>query len=195
MHLLKNAFKNCSTMHKSRITGNNKWSIMENLKPIDHKILNELIKNSRRSDRELAKVLGVSQPTVTRRRAILERELIDGYTAIPKWEKIGYEILAITFVKIRAQIASKKEYETTRKKGLEWLMDQSNIIMAGACRGPGIDSFMISIHKDYSDYDDFMRNYRLELGEFIDDVQSFLVNLAGKELLKPLSLKYLTRTK
>ena len=116
---------------------------MENLKPIDYEILWELVKNSRRSDRELAKVLGISQPTVTRRRTVLEKELIDGYTAIPKWEKLGYEILAITFVKIKSQIASKKEYEITRKKGLDWLMGQPNIIMAGACRGPGADSFMI----------------------------------------------------
>jgi DNA-binding Lrp family transcriptional regulator len=168
---------------------------MENLKSIDYRILWELVKNSRRSDRELARILGVSQPTVTRRRTVLEKDLIEGYTAFPKWEKLGYEILAITFVKIRPSIASKKEYETTRKKGVEWLMDQPTIIMAGACRGSGIDSFMISIHRGYSDYDEFMRNYRLELGEYIDDVQSVLVNLAGKELVKPLSLKYLTNIK
>jgi hypothetical protein len=53
---------------------------------------------------------------------------------------------------------------------------------------------MISMHKNYSDYDEFMRNYRLELGEFANDSQSFLVNLAGTELLKPLSFKYLAKT-
>ncbi len=167
---------------------------MENLKSIDYKILWELVKNSRRSDRELAKILGISQPTVSRRRTILEKTLIDGYTAIPKWENLGYEILAMTFVKIKAEIASKEKYETTRKKGSQWLMNQPNIIMAGACRGIGVDSFMISLHKNYSDYDDFMRDYRLELGDFINDVQSVLVNLAGKEVLKPLSLKYLAET-
>jgi DNA-binding Lrp family transcriptional regulator len=120
---------------------------MENLKPIDYELLWELVRNSRRSDRELAKVLGISQPTVTRRRTVLERELIDGYTTTPKWEKLGFEILAMTFVKIRSEIAAKKEYEATRKKGLEWLMKQPKIIMAGACRGPGVDSFMISMHK------------------------------------------------
>jgi DNA-binding Lrp family transcriptional regulator len=167
---------------------------MENLKSIDYKILWELVKNSRRSDRELAKILGISQPTVSRRRTILEKTLIDGYTAIPKWENLGYEILAMTFVKIKAEIASKEKYETTRKKGSQWLMNQPNIIMAGACRGIGVDSFMISLHRNYSDYDDFMRDYRLELGDFINDVQSVLVNLAGKEVLKPLSLKYLAET-
>lgn len=168
---------------------------MDSLKPIDRKILNELIKNSKRSDRELAKVLGISQPTVTRRRALLERELIEGYTAIPKWMKLGYEIFAITLTKIKADIAAKNKYDTTRKRGLQWLMSQSNIIMAGACRGAGTDSFMISLHRSYSDYDDFMREYRLELGEFIDDVQSILVNLAGKELVKPLDLRYLAEAK
>ncbi len=43
---------------------------MKELKPIDYKILFELMKDSHRSDRQLAKALGVSQPTVTRRREI-----------------------------------------------------------------------------------------------------------------------------
>lgn len=58
----------------------------------------------------------------------------------------------------------------------------------------GVDSFMISIHKTYGEFDEFMRNYRLEMGDFADDVQSVIVNLAGTELLKPFNLKYLTET-
>ena len=38
------------------------------------KILHELIRNSSRSDHEIAKVVGVSQPTVTRLRNQLEKE-------------------------------------------------------------------------------------------------------------------------
>jgi len=90
---------------------------MMKLKPSDKKILFELMKNARRSDRKLAKILGVSQPTVSRRRVFLERELIDGYTAIPKWKKIGYEILAITLIKAVGIFASK-EYQDIRKQGL-----------------------------------------------------------------------------
>jgi DNA-binding Lrp family transcriptional regulator len=161
------------------------------LKPIDYKLLMELLKNSHRSDRQLAKVLDISQPTITRRRNLLEKEIIESYTTIPKWEKLGYEIFAITLVKIKAVIASKKRYADVRKRGLEWLMSQNKVVMAGSCRGMVVDSFMMSFHKSYSDYDEFMRNYRLELGDFIDDVQSILVNLRGKELLKPLNFKYL----
>ncbi len=111
------------------------------------------MKNAKRSDREIAKKLGVSQATVSRRRAKLERKLIEGYTVIPKWEELGYEIFAITLIKIKSVAASKERYATVRRRGLEWLMSQPNIIMAGACRGMGMDSFNLSVHKSYSDYD------------------------------------------
>lgn len=165
------------------------------LKPIDYKLLMELLKNSHRSDRQLAKVLDISQPTITRRRNLLEKEIIESYTTIPKWEKLGYEIFAITLVKIKAVIASKERYAKVRKRGVEWLMNQHKVVMAGSCRGMGVDSFMMSFHKSYSDYDEFMRNYRLELGDTIDDIQSILVNLRGKELIKPFDFKYLAEAK
>ena len=36
------------------------------MKDVELKLISELMKNSRRSDRELAKTIGVSQPTVSR---------------------------------------------------------------------------------------------------------------------------------
>ena len=137
---------------------------MRKLKPEDYKIVFELMKNARISDRQLAKMIGVSQPTVSRKRASLEKELIEGYTAVPKWEKLGYEIFAITFFKTKSVVATKERYSAVRKKGLDWLMSQPNVIMAGACRGMGMDAFNLSLHKSYSDYDDWFRNIRLNLG-------------------------------
>ena len=67
---------------------------MERLKDLDFKILFELMRNSKRSDRELAREIGVSQPTVTRRRIKLEKNVIEGYTAIPNWKNIGFKIMA-----------------------------------------------------------------------------------------------------
>ncbi len=167
---------------------------MRKLKPLDYKILFELMKNAKRSDRQLAKIMGVSQPTVSRRRAFVEKELIDGYTAVPKWEKLGYEILAITLIKTKSSLASQEKYVNVRKRGLEWLMKQPNIIMSGGCRGMGVSAFMISVHKNYSDYDEFMYKYRLELADTVDNLQTVIVNLAGREILKPLNLKYLAET-
>jgi len=48
------------------------------------KFLLELLKDSKRSDREIAKVLGVSQPTITRMRNRLVQEgVIQEFTIIP----------------------------------------------------------------------------------------------------------------
>lgn len=165
------------------------------MKPEDYRLVYELMRNSRTSDRKLAKILDVSQPTITRKRASLEKELLDGYTVVPKWEKLGYEIFAITLFKIKSVIASKEKYPAVRKRGMEWLMSQPNVIMAGACRGMGMDSFNLSFHKSYPDYDEWFRKLRLELGDLLDDVQSVLINLRGTEVLKPLHLKYLAEAK
>ena len=168
---------------------------MRKLRELDYKLLSELMKNAKRSDRQIAKVLKSSQPTITRTRAFLEKELIDGYTIIPKWEKLGYNILAITFVKTKQALGIKERYEAAHKKGTKWLMKQPNIIMSGGCRGMGMDGFLMSVHKSYSDFDEFMFNHKRELGELVDDIQTVIVNLGGSAILKPLHFKYLAKTK
>jgi DNA-binding Lrp family transcriptional regulator len=49
------------------------------VKDVDLKLLSELMKNSRRIDRELAKIIGVSQPTVS---AELEQALKEKESSI-----------------------------------------------------------------------------------------------------------------
>ncbi len=170
-------------------------STMTGLRDIDRKILFELLRNSKISDRQLGKRLGVSQATVTRRRKMLEKDVIDSYTLVPRWDKIGYDILAINFVKVKPTIASGNEYQAVRDRGLKWLMSQSNIIMTASCRGMGMDAFNISIHKSYSDYDEWFTSFRQTMGDLADEMQSVLVNLKGKEVLKPLNFKYLAESK
>ena len=168
---------------------------MTKLKDIDFKILFELMKNSKISDRKLAKTVGVSQPTVSRRRARLEKELIDSYTVIPKWGKLGYEILAFTFVKTIQTLGLRDKYKAAQKRGRKWLMNNAHVIMSGGCRGMGVDGFMISVHKSYSDFDSFMAEHKRELGDTFTDVQTVLVNFGGSQILKPLHLKYLAEAK
>ena len=164
---------------------------MTKLKDIDFEILFELMKNSKISDRELAKIVGVSQPTVSRRRARLEGEVIDSYTAIPKWYKLGYEILAVTLVKSPLKFASNEKRKNARDKAMGWLAKQPNIIMGSGCRGMGMTGIMISLHKTYSELDDFLTNHRHHLGDLLEDVQTIIVNLSGKAFYRPLNFKYL----
>jgi DNA-binding Lrp family transcriptional regulator len=164
---------------------------MKELKPLDKKILFELMKNSRISDRMLAKILGVSQPTVSRRRVFLERELIDGYTAIPKWDKFGYEILAVILVKAQLKFAPEEERKDAIDRSNRWLSKQPNVIFGSECRGMGMTGIMICLHKNYADFDKFMNQHRQQLGDLFEDVQTFVVNLAGKSVYRPFHLKYL----
>jgi DNA-binding Lrp family transcriptional regulator len=164
---------------------------MKDIKEIDLKILSELMKNAKISDRQLAKKLGVSQPTVTRRRAGLEVEVIDGYTTVPKWEKIGYKLLTVILIKSKPIYSTKERYAAIRKRGIEWLLNQPNVIMGGSCEGLGVNSFMLSIHKNYGEYDEFIHLLRMEMGDLIDDLKTLIINLSAGERLKPLHLRYL----
>jgi len=161
------------------------------MKSIDYKILFALMKNSKISDRQLAKEIGVSQPTVTRRRARLEKEAIDGYTAIPKWKTLGYEILAFTFIKTKQELWLKKNVHVIRERGMKWMMKHPNVLMSGGSRGMNVDGFMISVHKSYSSLDKFLSEQKNELGDMFTDIQTVIVNLGGSDILKPLHLKYL----
>ena len=152
------------------------------------KLLKELIRNSRRSDRELAKTLKVSQPTVTRNRKLAE-SYVRSYTVVPEFQKIGYEIFAITFAK--AKTYDKKEIETKLEVQKKWVMQHPNVFFASDGEGLGKDAVILSLHKNYSKYADFMREFTINFAEFISDVQSFIVSLKTGMIIKPFDLKYL----
>jgi DNA-binding Lrp family transcriptional regulator len=152
------------------------------------KLLKELIRNSRRSDRELAKALRISQPTVTRNRKLAE-SYVRSYTIVPEFRKIGYEILAITFAK--AKTYDKRQVETKLELAKKWAMQHPNVFFASDGEGLGKDAVMFSVHKDYSKYADFMREYTVNFADFVSDVQSFIVSLKTGIIIKPFDLKYL----
>jgi len=154
------------------------------------RLLGEILKNSKRSDRELAKILGVSQPTVSRTRARIEKEYIKTYTVIPDFEKLGYQILAFTFTKLKSY-PQTEEVENIAQRAAEWASNRPNIIFAADGEGLGKDLVMISFHKDYAQYSDFMRTYAMDWGQIVDNFNSFLVSLGSGYKLKPLDLKYL----
>jgi DNA-binding Lrp family transcriptional regulator len=167
---------------------------MKELKPIDHKLLFELMKDSHRSDRRLAKALGVSQPTVTRRRALLEENFIEGYTIIPKFGKIGYELAAFTFLKSKLKQKTGQEKEKALNKMKEWYLNQPNVILVADGRGMGWDAICVSLHENFADYADFIRLQDAELADFIIENQTFHADLKPGLVIKPFHLKYLAET-
>ena len=168
---------------------------MKELKPIDYKLLFELMKDSHRSDRRLAKALGVSQPTVTRRRATLEENFIVGYTVIPKFGKIGFEIAAFTFLKSKLKQKTGQEKEEGLKKMKDWYMKQPNVVLVLDGRGMGWDAVCLSLHESFSDFAEFIRAHDSELSDWIIESQTFHADLNPGIVIKPFHLKYLAKTK
>ena len=166
---------------------------MEKMKTVDYKLLWELMKDSRRSDRQLARSLGTSQPTVTRRRAILEKNFIDGYTAIPKWKEIGFELVAFTFVKHKIKYAKREVMEEGFRRVEEWMMKQPNVVLAVDGQGMGWDGICISFHKSYSDFTEFIRKHDSELSDLLIDRQTFIADTNPTTTRKPFHLKYLEK--
>jgi len=147
------------------------------------KILQELLKNSKKSDRELSKAIGVSQATFTRRRKQLERKVIQEYTITPNLYELGFEILAFSFVRFREPRMDLLE------KARQFMVKQPNIIFASGGEGLGMGAVGISVHKDYTSYTNFLTTMRHEWADVVVDLQSFLVSLKGDLEVKPFSLK------
>lgn len=164
--------------------------MIENKKSMKRKrmeqILHELIKNSNRSDHELSKVLGISQPTVTRLRNQLEKEgYIQEYTIIPNLEKMGYSILAVFCIKYKAH---KKELVKEMSK--DAALEQSSNIFSSRAQGLGKNAISISLFKNYREYAQHIDNLSSKWDDLIEEWASMLVDLKGP-ILKPFSLKYL----
>ncbi len=172
-----------------------KMITMKELKSIDYKLLFELMKDSHRSDRQLAKVLGVSQPTITRRRAMLEENYMLGYTVIPKFFEIGFEIFAITFLKTNVRSQRGQTKEESVKKLKDWYMKLPGVVLVLEGLGMGWDLACFSVHENFTGYTDFRKSVESELSDWIVGSESFIVNLGTNTVFKPLQLKSLTLSK
>jgi DNA-binding Lrp family transcriptional regulator len=163
------------------------------MKDIELRLVSELMKNCRRSDRTLAKALGVSQPTVTRLMNKLEKDgIIKEYAMIPDFAKLGYSILAVTFVRLNKYL-TLEEIEKARVSAQTSITGNLNFIMLERGMGMGYDGVFLSFHEDYSSFSNH-ENW-LKQFDFVDvaGTQSFLIDL--KDTLHYRSLTFSTLAK
>jgi DNA-binding Lrp family transcriptional regulator len=159
------------------------------LKNTEVRLISELLKNNKRSDRQLAKALNVSQPTVTRIMGKLQREgLIKERTIIPDFRKLGIELIAFIFgVWSPSEIAKYSQAERL-EKAQRFLSKRPNVIFASSGRGLGMERMMISLHKDYSDYNEFMRQARVEWAGLVK-LETFVISLEVDAMPRLFSLR------
>lgn len=156
-------------------------------------LLQELVRNSKRSDRDLAKKLQVSQPTLTRMRKRLEKEgYIQDYTAIPNMTKLGFEIIAFTFMNIdRFEPKTGQLDVALGEFAHKWVAHNQKIIFGAGGEGlEGKNCMMVSVHRDFTDFTDFISDFRARWSANVKDMDSFLVSLKGK-MPKPFSFRNL----
>lgn len=162
------------------------------MKELERKLIAELIKNSRRSDRELAKAVGCSQPTVSRMIKRLEKEgYIKEYTMIPDFHRLGYEIMALTFIQNEKK-SGMEELEDLRTKGRE-LEKNSAVSALFIMNGIGRDSnrVILSLHESYSSFADFVRLMKQLAAYNVHYVDSFLISTTDKSHSRPLTFAVL----
>ena len=164
------------------------------MKDTELKVVIGLIKNSHRSDRELARAIGVSQPTLSRIRKKLEKQgMIKEYTIIPDYSQLGFEIMSITFTKMKGTL-SEEIFDDLKKRSRNMMSEHpSALILGNTGMGCNADYVAIAFHKDYSEYTEFMRDIKEFPSVNIDETQSFTINLFDKNQLQPLSFSQLAR--
>jgi len=154
------------------------------MKKVKMKLLLELLKDSSRSDRKLGKILGVSQPTVSRTRNKLVKDgVIKEFTIMPDLTEMGFEILAINCFRTKV---SEKVSEKAREK----TMKSPNILFSARCQGGGKNGITISLHRNYTEYSKFMSKVLSEGTDEIEEHETYLISLKDF-IAKPFSLKYI----
>jgi DNA-binding Lrp family transcriptional regulator len=158
------------------------------IKELMRRLFIELLKDSKRSDRELAKVLRCSQATVSRTRHTLVKEgIIQEFTVMPNFAKLGYEIMAITLARAKVTLSPSEQ-----EKASKLVLENPRVIFVAPANGMGKNGVMISLHRNYSDYSNFMSELQFKSEGYMEDVDTILVSLKSP-IVKPLSLTYLAK--
>jgi DNA-binding Lrp family transcriptional regulator len=149
-----------------------------------------MLSNSRRSDRELAKALKISQPTVTRVRRWLETNgFILQYTLIPDFAKIGFELVVFTFFKVLVDVPGEGRDQIIQNV-MKSLTNTPNVVAALHGEGMGCDGVLVSYHENFSDFATFIRELKMNNGS-IGVVGSFITAPEGQEGLTAATFKHL----
>ena len=155
------------------------------------RLLFEYLKDSDRSDQQIAKDLGISSATVSRLKSKLIKEgFVTHFSAIPDLGKMGYDILAFSLVKFNKD-AMVGHMPEIIKKAKSWVKSQPEILFDSIAEGMETDAVTISVHKNYAAYKDFLAQNKSTWGKFMSEVHSILVDLKGY-INKPFSFEYLT---
>ncbi len=155
---------------------------------MDLRILFALMKLGCRSDRVIAKNLGISNSTISRRKRKIEHEgYIKEYTLIPDLHKIGIELIIFSFAKT-TEVITQKQAEEVKE------LSQRHPEILGILQEQdawGVNWVVISAHKSYDDYLELAKKSKEEFPSHPSiDMSSFIFHTSTK-FPTPFSLRNL----
>jgi DNA-binding Lrp family transcriptional regulator len=162
------------------------------LKDTELRLVSELMRNSRRSDRELVKPIGISQPTVSRTIARLEKEGV--LKVIPDFRKLGYNLVAMTFGPIKDEFRNPEKIGEARRAFKESFDDRAfEVVLNERGIGLGYDGIVVSFHSDYAEYADFKRWMKQLPFINASRLDSFIIDLNDELHFRYLTFSYLAQ--
>jgi len=146
------------------------------LDEIDRKVLRELLKSSNRSQRELAKTLGVSTATVINHVQRLESAgVIKNYTVQLDHERLGYELTVITEITVSKGKLLEVEQEIAKIQNVCAVYDVTGLT----------DAMVIAKFRTRSSLSDFTK--KLLATPFVERTNTHVVLTTVKEDYRMLS--------
>jgi DNA-binding Lrp family transcriptional regulator len=162
---------------------------VKTVKDIELSLITELMRNSRRSDRDLAKAIGVSQPTVSRMIKKLEKEgVIREYTMIPDFSKLGFELMSIVTTKENELLREDETVEAWKKAHEFAKKAPQPFLFVLSTKPSGADTTVFALHENYSEYATYLKGIKENPLVSIDSVKGFIAKTNLKDHFIPLTL-------
>jgi DNA-binding Lrp family transcriptional regulator len=154
------------------------------LKKREKEIFAYLLANARMPDKHIAKLLNTTQPTVTRIRQKLEKEgYIKGYKPIVDLQKLGIGLVALTLFRI----SDFSKTEEIKKNVVPDLKKMPEVILVAEGEGMGKTSLIVTMHKDFPDFEEWMIALRKKYGKYVEEEEQFFFSTS--RIYKELSIE------
>jgi DNA-binding Lrp family transcriptional regulator len=154
------------------------------LKKREKSVFIQLLSDARMPDKHIAKLLGTTQPTVTRIRQKLEKlGYIKSYKPIVDLEKLNIGLVVLTLFRI----ADFSKTGEIKKVVIPDLKKMPEVILVAEGEGMGKTSLIISIHKDFPEFEGWMLNLRKKYGKYVEGEEHFF--FSTNRIYKELSLE------
>ncbi|MEM5829565.1 MAG: winged helix-turn-helix transcriptional regulator [Candidatus Aenigmatarchaeota archaeon] len=143
------------------------------LKKREREVFIQLLENARVPDKHIAKLLNITQPTVTRIRQRLEKMgYIKKYKPVVDFQKLGMSLVALTLFRIA-------DFSKIDVKGkmLPDLSKMPQVFLLAQGEGMGKTSVVGTIHKSFSDFEEWMASLRKKHGKYMEDVEHFIFSI------------------